>query len=79
MIERLRAALRKALPYLLDQAKQASTWRGVVLVVTSFTGLHVAEEKVAAVVLIGVAIAGLVGVLLPDRLTKPEEEEKHDP
>jgi multidrug transporter EmrE-like cation transporter len=68
----IRERLRRAIPYLIDQARQASTWRGVILVVTSLCGWTVSEEKVGAVVLIGVALAGLVGLLLPDQLTKKD-------
>lgn len=63
----------KAIPYLLEQLKQTSTWRGLILVGTALTGMKVPEEKAAAVVMVGLAIVGVIGALLPDRLTKKDE------
>ncbi len=51
--------------YLLDRLKEASTWRGIALLLTAF-GIQVAPEVQDAVISAGVAVAGAVGVLFPD-------------
>ncbi len=51
--------------YLLARLKEASTWRGIALLLTAF-GVHVAPEVQEAVISVGIAVAGAVGVLFPD-------------
>lgn len=51
--------------YLLDRLKEASTWRGIALLLTAF-GVQVAPEVQEAVISVGIAVAGAVGVLFPD-------------
>ena len=52
--------------YLLDRAKEPSTWRGVVLLLTAL-GVPMAPEMANAIVSLGLAVAGMVGVLTPDK------------
>lgn len=59
--------LEATLAYIVERLKEGSTWRGIILVVTALFGWNVPEEKVAAVVLVGVTAAGLAGMLLPDK------------
>ncbi len=47
--------------YILDRAREPSTWRGVALMLTAF-GVHLAPEMQDAVITAGVALAGLIGV-----------------
>ena len=51
--------------YLLARLKEASTWRGIALLLTAF-GVQVAPEVQEAVISVGIAVAGAVGVLFPD-------------
>ena len=51
--------------YLLDRLKEASTWRGIALLLTAF-GVQVAPEVQEAVISVGIAVAGAVGILFPD-------------
>ena len=51
--------------YLLARLKEASTWRGIALLLTAF-GVHVAPEVQEAVISVGIAVAGAIGVLFPD-------------
>ena len=51
--------------YLLARLKEASTWRGIALLLTAF-GVQVAPEVQEAVISVGIAFAGAVGVLFPD-------------
>ena len=48
--------------YILERAKEPSTWRGVILLLTSL-GVGIAPEVANAIVGAGVGIAGLVGVV----------------
>lgn len=52
--------------YLLDRAKEPSTWRGAVMVATAM-GVSISPEKQDAIVTIGLAIAGIIGVLSKDK------------
>ncbi len=51
--------------YLLARLKEASTWRGIALLLTAF-GVQVAPDVQEAVISVGIAVAGAVGVLFPD-------------
>ena len=48
--------------YILDRAKEPSTWRGLVLFLTAI-GVPIAPELQTAVVSAGLGIAGLIGVV----------------
>lgn len=52
--------------YLLDRAREASTWRGLILIATSI-GVPVAPQLAEAIVAAGMGLAGLVGVLTADK------------
>jgi hypothetical protein len=51
--------------YLLARLKEASTWRGIALLLTAL-GVQVAPEVQEAVISAGIAVAGAVGVFFPD-------------
>ena len=55
------------LPYVIRQMKQASTWRGLILALTS-AGVFISEAMAAQITGFGLALAGLIGVFLPDSL-----------
>ena len=48
--------------YILDRAKEPSTWRGAVLFLTAI-GVPIAPELQSAIVSAGLGIAGLIGVV----------------
>ena len=50
--------------YVLDRAKEPSTWRGIILVLTAI-GVPIAPAMADAIVSAGLAIAGLIGVVTP--------------
>jgi len=52
--------------YLLERAKEPSSWRGLMLLLTAI-GIPVAPELAEAIIAVGLALAGLVGVATPDR------------
>ena len=51
--------------YLLARAKEPSTWRGAILFLTAI-GIPIAPQLGEAIVSVGLALAGLVGVATPD-------------
>ena len=52
--------------YILDRAKEPSTWRGALLLLTAL-GVPVAPELANAIISVGLALAGLIGVVTPDK------------
>lgn len=52
--------------YIIARLKEASTWRGLIIVVTAATGATVPPELEKAIVLCGLALAGFVGTFFPD-------------
>jgi len=52
--------------YILDRAKEPSTWRGFILLLTA-AGVPIAPEMANAIVSVGLALAGLIGVVTPDK------------
>ena len=53
-------------PYILERAKEASTWRGAVLLATA-AGVNVAPELGNAIITFGIGLAGLLGVITADK------------
>ena len=45
---------------------EASTWRGIVLIVTAL-GVHLTPDQTGAIVTAGLALAGLLGAFLKDQ------------
>lgn len=52
--------------YLINRAKEASTWRGIILLLTA-VGVPVAPAMADAIVSVGLALAGAIGVLAADK------------
>ena len=51
--------------YVVNRAKEASTWRGVIMLLTA-VGMKITPEMADAIISVGIAVAGAVGVLFPD-------------
>ena len=51
--------------YILARAKEPSTWRGFILLLTAI-GVPIAPAMADAIVSAGLAIAGMIGVIAPD-------------
>lgn len=51
--------------YLLARLREASTWRGLVLVVAA-CGATLSPEQREATVLVGLALSGIIGAAMPD-------------
>ena len=52
--------------YILERMKEASTWRGVILLLTAI-GVPVAPALADSIISVGLAIAGLIGAVTPDK------------
>jgi hypothetical protein len=52
--------------YILQRIKEASTWRGVILLLTAI-GVPVAPAMADSIIAAGLAIAGLIGAFSPDK------------
>lgn len=52
--------------YILDRAKEPSTWRGAILFLTAM-GVPIAPQLADAIVTAGLGLAGLIGIITPDR------------
>lgn len=51
--------------YLIERLHEASTWRGVVMLLTA-AGVAISPEQGEAIVAAGLAFVGLLGAFLPD-------------
>lgn len=52
--------------YILDRAKEPSSWRGLMLLLTA-AGVPLAPGMADAIISIGLAVAGLIGVASSDK------------
>ena len=52
--------------YLLERMREPSTWRGIIMLLTAI-GVPVAPARADAIVSVGLAVAGLIGVATPDK------------
>ena len=52
--------------YILERLKEASTWRGIILLLTAI-GVPVAPAMADMIVSAGLAMAGLIGAIAPDQ------------
>ena len=50
--------------YILERMKEPSTWRGVIYMLTAL-GIPIAPALADAIIAVGLALAGLVGVVTP--------------
>ena len=50
-----------ALNWLLARLQEQSTWRGIILLLTSL-GIYLKPEQVAAITTVGLAVVGLINV-----------------
>lgn len=63
--------LEGAKAFVIARLQESSTWRGLILVATAGFGLNVPPQKVEAIALGGLMLAGLIAVLFPDRRHPP--------
>lgn len=61
--------------YLIDRLKEASTWRGLVLIATS-CGAMISPEQADSIVSIGLLVAGAIAALVAEKPGACPENEK---
>jgi hypothetical protein len=54
--------------FFLARLREASTWRGIVMMFTA-AGVVLSAAQTEAVIAAGMALVGAIGVFLPDRRT----------
>jgi hypothetical protein len=52
--------------YLINRLKEPSTWRGIILVIAGVFGYQMPPGIQETVIAGGVALAGVVGAVMPD-------------
>ena len=52
--------------YVIERMKEPSTWRGLIMLLTAI-GVPVAPAMADAIISVGLAVAGLIGVATPDK------------
>lgn len=57
--------------YIIDRLKEASTWRGIIGLITA-AGVTISPEQIDKIVAAGLAIMGVIGMLFRDGKTGAE-------
>ncbi|WON77568.1 hypothetical protein [Serratia sp. UGAL515B_01] len=52
--------------YILNRLREASTWRGIVMLLAGALGFDLGTNSAELAIAIGVAASGAVGALFPD-------------
>ena len=63
--------MKTALKFVLARAAEPSSWRGAIFLLSS-VGVVLRPEVSAAIIAAGMAVSGLIGVLLPDAVAPSE-------
>jgi len=58
--------MKRLFAYLHERLKEASTWRGIMLVATA-AGAKISPEMSEAIITLGVALTGIIGIVTSDR------------
>lgn len=61
--------------YLLERLGEASTWRGIVALLTA-AGIVFDPEQIEGIVATGLAVVGLIGAFTGDKRGEKEEKEE---
>ena len=61
--------MKKIIKYIVKRLKEASTWRGIIVFLTG-AGVYISPDQQAAIIPLGLMIAGLIGQLFPDKKDK---------
>jgi len=56
----------ETMKFIISRLKEGSTWRGLVWLLT-VCGVLLTPEQIEAIVLVGMAVAGLLGVFISDK------------
>ncbi len=58
--------MEKFVRFVLDRLKEGSTWRGLVMLLTS-VGVGLNPEQITAIITAGTAVVGVIGVFWPEK------------
>ncbi len=61
--------------YIIDRLKEASTWRGIIALLTA-AGVTISPEMVDKIVAAGLAVMGIIGMFFKDKTTGGDFEAK---
>jgi len=61
--------------YIIDRLKEASTWRGIIALLTA-AGVTISPEMVDKIVVAGLAVMGIIGMFFKDKTTGGDFEAK---
>lgn len=62
--------MNSTLAYVVDRAREPSSWRGVVWILTAL-GVSLNQDQSGAIMAAGTAVAGLIGVFARDPAAPP--------
>jgi hypothetical protein len=74
MTERIQLQWSRLLAYLIERANEASTWAGLMIFISA-CGYAVDERWSVIIGHAGLAVAGMLRVLLPNHLTKRSDDQ----
>lgn len=57
------------LKYIAARLNEASTWRGIISVVTGF-GVYINPDYIVPLVSLGLALGGMIGACFPEEINK---------
>ena len=55
--------------YILDRLKEPSSWRGLVMIATSF-GVSINPELLTSIIAAGTGLAGVIGFFFKDKVAE---------
>ena len=65
-LDQIKKKAKAALAYIRARLGEPSTWRGLVLVAIAL-GAHISDDQKDAIIEIGLWLAGVIGVVTPDK------------
>lgn len=67
-----KAGLKRLRSFLIERFSEPSTWRGIVMVLTSL-GIGLTPEHLESIMFTGLLITGALGAFTKDKVTKKED------
>lgn len=65
------------LNYILNRLKEASTWRGIIMLVAG-SWAHQHPDQAESIIPVAIALAGAIGAFLPDKKKPAVQEDSQD-
>ena len=67
--------MENILRYVINRLKEGSTWRGLTMVLTA-VGVSLQPDQLAAIITVGAAVAGAIGVFWPEKVVATSDANK---